>query len=135
MHSTTDEIRIQASGSITLNAGQSQIVIRGGDITMSCPGTWTVKGATHDWMGGGSATPALSALPDSRAKLFDRQVKLVNELTGEPMAGVPYKAVTSDGDTHYGTTDENGLTMLVSTVNSQSVDFYWGVTPNDGGSL
>ena len=44
VQSTTDEVRIQASKSITLTAGQSQIVIEGGDITFSCPGTWTVKG-------------------------------------------------------------------------------------------
>lgn len=55
VQSTTDEVRIQASQSITLTAGQSQIVIEGGDITFSCPGSWTVKGASHDWLGGGSA--------------------------------------------------------------------------------
>ena len=44
MQSTTDEVRIQASKSITLTAGQSQIVIEGGNITFTCPGTWTVKG-------------------------------------------------------------------------------------------
>jgi type VI secretion system secreted protein VgrG len=45
VQSTTDEIRVQASKSITLTAGQSQIVIEGGNITFTCPGTWTVKGA------------------------------------------------------------------------------------------
>ncbi|TAK94720.1 MAG: type VI secretion system tip protein VgrG, partial [Aquabacterium sp.] len=53
IQSTTDEIRIQASDSITLTAGQSQIVIKGGDITFTCPGTWTVKGAAHEWGSGG----------------------------------------------------------------------------------
>ncbi|TBO31110.1 type VI secretion system tip protein VgrG [Aquabacterium lacunae] len=129
VQSTTDEIRIQASNSITLTAGQSQIVIQGGDITFMCPGNWTVKGAGHEWGGGGAGGAALMALPDSRVKLFNRQAKLVNELTGEPMAGVPYKAVSPEGDVQYGSTDENGLTMLVGTVSSQNVEFHWGVTP------
>jgi type VI secretion system secreted protein VgrG len=48
IQSTTDEVRIQASDSITLNAGQSQIELKGGNITFTCPGKWTVKGAMHD---------------------------------------------------------------------------------------
>lgn len=63
VQSTTDEVRIQASDSITLTAGQSQIVIQGGDITFICPGKWTVKGAMHDWAGGGSGAARLMALP------------------------------------------------------------------------
>jgi type VI secretion system secreted protein VgrG len=94
-----------------------------------------VKGASHDWMGGGSGAASLSALPDSRVKLFNRQAKLVNELTGEPMAGVPYKAITSEGEVQYGSTDEDGLTMLVATVSPQSIEFQWGVTPNLKGGL
>lgn len=75
----------------------------------------------------------MMALPDSRVKLFNRQAKLVNDLTGEPMAGVPYKATTPEGDVHYGTTDENGLTMLVPTINPQSIEFHWGVTAHSKG--
>ena len=54
VQSTTDEIRIQASESITpCQQARSAIVIKGGDITFTCPGNWTVKGATHDWGSGG----------------------------------------------------------------------------------
>ena len=63
VQSTTDEIRVQASKSITLTAGQSQIVIEGGNITFTCPGTWTVKGASHDWSGGGSEAASFKPLP------------------------------------------------------------------------
>ncbi len=63
VQSTSDEIRIQAAKRITLTAGQSQIVIEGGNITFSCPGTWTVKGASHDWGGGGSQSAMLPSLP------------------------------------------------------------------------
>jgi type VI secretion system secreted protein VgrG len=130
VQSTTDEVRIQASKSITLTAGQSQIVIEGGNITFTCPGTWTVKGATHDWLGGGSQPARLAGLPDSRARLFNRQFQLVNETTGEPIPGMPYCAVDGDGDRHYGTTDESGLTMLIGTLSPQDITVEWGVLPS-----
>ena len=69
-------------------------------------------------------------MPDSRAKLFDRQATLLNDLTGEPMAGVPYMAVTSEGDKQFGVTDERGMTLVVPTLSAQSVEFRWGVMPN-----
>ena len=57
-----------SAGFSTLTAGQSQIVIEGGDITFSCPGTWTVKGASHDWLGGGGqAVWAAAARPRTEA--------------------------------------------------------------------
>ena len=133
VQSTTSEIRIQASKSITLTAGQSQIELKGGNITFTCPGNFIAKASAHNWAGPGNGAASLTALPDSRVKLFNRQAKLVNDLTGEPMAGVPYKATTPEGDVHYGTTDENGLTMLVPTINPQSIEFHWGVTANSKG--
>ena len=38
-------------------------MIKGGDITFTCPGNWTVKGATHDWGSGGGGGASLMALP------------------------------------------------------------------------
>ncbi len=67
VQSTSDEIRIQAAKRITLTAGQSQIVIEGSNITFTCPGTWTVKGGSHDWSGGGSQAANLVGLPDAAA--------------------------------------------------------------------
>jgi type VI secretion system secreted protein VgrG len=63
VQSTTDEVRVQASKSITLTAGQSQIVIEGADITFSCPGSWTVKAGSHDWLGAGSEATSPLMLP------------------------------------------------------------------------
>ena len=97
VQSTTDEIRIQASRSITLTAGQSQIELKGGDITFTCPGTWTVKGAMHEWgAGGGGGGASLMALPDSRAKLFDEQIRAISKATGQPIAGQAYLARMPD---------------------------------------
>jgi type VI secretion system secreted protein VgrG len=87
VQSTTDEVRIFAKNSITLTAGQSQIQLKGADITMMCPGSWTVKGASHDWAGGGSGAASMQALPDTRVKLFDEQVRAVSKLSSTPIAG------------------------------------------------
>ncbi|PKF70728.1 hypothetical protein CW360_11975 [Pseudomonas fluvialis] len=76
VQSTTDEVRIQASKSITLTAGQSQIVIEGGNITFTCPGTWTVKGRGMIGRGGGSGEVSLlSAYAVSLTVINDRPHK------------------------------------------------------------
>lgn len=69
VQSVSDEIHIQASNSITLTAGQSQIVISGGDITFTCPGTFTVKAASHAWEGPGRGAGHVLEMPEGRAHL------------------------------------------------------------------
>ncbi len=87
VQSTDDEVRISASDSITLAAGQSRITLQGSDITFTCPGTFAVKGAMHEWGGGTSGSLSLQALPDTRVKLFDEQVRAVSKLSGRPVVG------------------------------------------------
>ncbi|MDI1260551.1 type VI secretion system tip protein TssI/VgrG [Aquabacterium sp.] len=129
VQSTTDEIRIQAKDSITLMAGQSQIVIKGGDITFTMPGKFTVKGAGHEWSGGGSKAANLPVMPDSRVKLFDQQIRAINEITGEAIEGLPYQLTTQSGDVFYGVTDELGRTLRVGAMSQESVVVRWGATP------
>jgi type VI secretion system secreted protein VgrG len=115
VQSTTDEIRVQASKSITLTAGQSQIVIEGGNITFTCPGTWTVKGASHDWSGSGSRAAQLMGLPDdllSDPLVFDEQFHIVN-VHGEPVSNTPFRVTGSNGQIWVGTTDAEGLTPRI----------------------
>lgn len=91
VQSTTDEVRIQAARSITLTAGSSQIVIEGGNITFTCPGTWTVKGASHDWLGGGSQSAGLMHLPDQRLTEPANWIDINRtDAEGLPMAGQKY---------------------------------------------
>ena len=113
VQSTTDEVRIQASKSITLTAGQSQIVIEGGDITFSCPGTWTVKGASHDWLGGGSQAAQLEALPEGVATEAPNEIELhyhYDDLS--PVKGSPYKVTFDNGTTLSGQLDDQGYKLL-----------------------
>jgi len=107
IQSTMDEIRVQASESITLTAGQSQIVIKGGDITFTCPGTWTVKAAAHDWGSGGSQAAQLQALPSS--KTFSERFQVKDSVTGVIKPNTRYW-LTVDGVTTEGMTDDQGWT-------------------------
>lgn len=109
VQSTTDEVRIQASKSITLTAGQSQIVIEGGDITFSCPGSWTVKGATHDWLGGGSQAASLPAMPSDGAQITDWiELDYRDPDTGEPVPSASYEIHFQGGAPFKGTLDSSG---------------------------
>ena len=119
VQSTTDEIRIQASESITLSAGQSAIVIKGGDITFTCPGNWTVKGATHDWGSGGGGGASLMALPSGgvtvQSPLTDPGYSIqfvIKGPKGSPIQGFPYEVVqkSTGHAVARGLTDENGCT-------------------------
>lgn len=113
VQSTTDDIRIQARDSITLTAGSSQIKLQGGNITFTCPGTWTVKAASHGWMGGGGRSAQLTGLPDARVGEQPRWLEL--ELRGweaAPLAKVPYEVTFTDGSKRHGTLDADGFAHL-----------------------
>jgi type VI secretion system secreted protein VgrG len=125
VQSTTDEIRIQAKDSIAINAGQSQMLLKGADITFTCPGNWTSKAATHDWMGGGSGVASIQALPDTRVKLFDEQVRAVSKLSGKPVARQPYTIKLPDGAKLEGVTDDDGKTARIATAVQEEIKLTW----------
>jgi type VI secretion system secreted protein VgrG len=112
--SVNDEISINANSKITLQAGQSAIVLEGANITFTCPGTFTAKGSSHPFGAGGSSAAAMAKLPDSRVKLFDEAFILIDKNTGMPLANYPYKIKRSDNTYEAGVTDEEGRTHLVT---------------------
>ncbi|MFX5476789.1 DUF2345 domain-containing protein, partial [Acinetobacter baumannii] len=69
--SVNEGLEIKARQKIVLQAGQASVTLEGGHITFACPGTFSVKGATHAFPGGASVSPDLMALPDTKYKLFD----------------------------------------------------------------
>jgi uncharacterized protein (DUF2345 family) len=62
--STTDSINVLAKDTIVLQAGQSTITLDGPNITIACPGNFTVKSGTHDWLGGENQAAQLPKLPE-----------------------------------------------------------------------
>lgn len=119
--SVNDEIEILANEKIRLVAGQSEVVLEGGDITFKCPGTWDVKGSSHAFTGPASEPASLAGLPDSRVKLYDEAFVLKDRDTGQPLANFPYRIKRTDGSYEEGTTDDNGHTHLVSSADVESL--------------
>lgn len=112
VQSTTSEIRIQASQSITLTAGQSQIELKGGNITFTCPGTWTVKAASHGWGGGGSGAARLAALPEGTASIQDWiALDYQDTDTAQGIAHAGYEIHFKGGSVVEGTLDAQGKAL------------------------
>jgi type VI secretion system secreted protein VgrG len=130
VQSTTDEIRIQASNSITLTAGQSQIVIQGGDITFMCPGNWTGKGAGHEWAGGGSQAASLVALPTGGVRMDPGTISIERQYhDAEALAGTPFEAVLSDGSKRTGVLDGAGNAEITGVPAGMMADIRFGQMP------
>lgn len=127
VQSTTDEIRIQASNSITLTAGESQIEIKGGDITFTCPGTWTVKAASHDWGGGGRGEAILPLLPAGQVGIapdparHDQFFVLRWANSGRPMKQQAFRIRQSNGSLLSGVTDANGRSPILDTASKEEL--------------
>lgn len=132
--SVNDEITITAKERIEIVGGDSKVVLNGGNIEFVTPGSFTVKAATHSWAGGGSGSAALTTLPDGRAKLYREQFRALNQITGEAVAGMPYRMELADGSVLSGVTDENGKTEAVSTSDPQAIKLYW-IAKTDSDSL
>ena len=118
-----------AKSQILLSEGGGAFIdLNGTDITIGAPSSVSVKGASHDFMGAASVSAALPALPDTRVKLFDEQIRAINERTGEPIVGLPYKLTTASGDIYYGITDQEGKTIRMPTISAEKIEVVWGVT-------
>jgi uncharacterized protein (DUF2345 family) len=67
-----DRIDILAQQKVVLQAGNSAITLEGGNITFSCPGTFTVKAGQHPFMGGESGEAGIESLPQGLVQLKGR---------------------------------------------------------------
>lgn len=127
--SVNSEITVSAQSKIELIAADSGITLDGGNITFTTPGTWSAKGALKELVGGASGSATLPALPDSRVKLYSEQFRAIDKATGQPIAGQAYRLVMADGSAINGHTDENGLTMRVSSADMESIQLFWETDP------
>ncbi|MFD0739814.1 type VI secretion system Vgr family protein [Lysobacter koreensis] len=125
---TDERIDVLASKKIVLQAGQTQVTLEGGNITFACPGNFTVKASENPFLSGARDAAILAKLPDTRIKRFDQQFQLINELTGEPVEGMPYKLLLASGDEYFGSTDHEGKTLRVGSVASEEAKVVWGET-------
>ena len=112
VQSTTSEIRIQASQSITLTAGQSQIELKGGNITFTCPGNFIAKASAHNWAGPGSGAASLVALPEGAASIQDWiALDYQDTETAQGIAQAGYEIHFKGGSVVKGTLDAQGKAL------------------------
>jgi type VI secretion system secreted protein VgrG len=111
--SSNDEIRIVASTSITLTAGQAQVKLDGANIDFVCPGSFTVKGATHEWAGGGNAPAQIEALPVGAVGQLTHFIEVERRyFDSSPVQGAPVKISFADGSVRTGHLDASGRLRL-----------------------
>lgn len=67
----------------------------------------------------------MQALPDSRVKVFDEQVRAVSKLTGKPVVAQSYMATMPDGATINGITDEDGKTLRIASATPDQIKVTW----------
>lgn len=107
--SSNDEIRIVANTAITLTAGQAQVKLDGANIDFVCPGSFTVKGAAHEWGGGGSGSAALPSLPTGTTEIQDWiALDYRDPETGEAVPEAGYEIHFEGGPVLAGTLDAQG---------------------------
>jgi type VI secretion system secreted protein VgrG len=132
--SVNDEIRIQANSRIEFVAGQSSVVLDGGDITFTCPGKFEAKTSTHAFLGGGSAAASLPALPAGVVKpqpperslfvKYDEQVVFKDNL-GQAVEGRLRYHITNTADSTQnvaGNSPTGGETPRIDTPSAQPLE-------------
>lgn len=67
--SSSDTVNVFAQTKIVLTSGQSTVTLEGGNITFACPGTFTVKGGAHGFVGPLSGNASISPLPNGTVEL------------------------------------------------------------------
>jgi type VI secretion system secreted protein VgrG len=123
--SVNGEIHINAQSKIEIIGGDSSIVLDGGDITFTTPGTWAAKASAVGFLGGASAAAGLPALPIGNVvppdlqyslfEIYDEQFRLVGPDGDTPLVGQSYQVISDDGQVWSGTTDSDGLTARIVT--------------------
>jgi type VI secretion system secreted protein VgrG len=105
--SVDGEIRIQAAQRIDIVGGESSIVLDGGDITFTCPGTFAVHGSGHAFEGGAAEPASFEALPSGQTANNWIETSLKG-YGGQYMSGIGYELTFADGSKRTGTLNGSG---------------------------
>lgn len=76
------------------------------------------------------ASPLAAASSEQRGQ-YSGAFRAVDERSGEPVAGLPYRIELPDGRTVRGVTDKDGLTRHVSSDTPDTVKLYWEAEASD----
>ena len=131
--SVNDEITVSAQSRIELVAGQSSIVLDGGNIDFSCPGNFTVKGSGHAFLGGGSASAKLPDLPygvlPGAGPFIGSYV--MHKTDERPFQGYRYRIIDGDRVLQEGRTSDVGETGMVTTDRASFIEAHKTIMRDD----
>lgn len=102
-----EHVLITANEHITLMCGGAYLTLKGGNIELGMPGTFTVKAGKHSLVGPAHASTAFNTW--SKAP-FDERVRVVRG--GKPLPNYRYALIHSDGARVEGVTDMDGWAAL-----------------------
>ncbi|MFN3914078.1 MAG: DUF2345 domain-containing protein, partial [Aquabacterium sp.] len=102
-------------------SGGASIVIEGGQLTVQCPGTLTIKAGKKSMVGPGTLAQAMNAM--SGPSKFDEEMVLTWPFDGLPVANRRYEIKRGDGSVIRGTTDAAGKTGLQKSYFMEALSF------------
>jgi len=121
--STQCDVGISANKHLLATAASAYLKLEGDNIELGAPGTIEFKAAKKTWASPQAAQTHSVKLPTSR--LNDEQFLLKDELSGEPMAMVPYRIELEDGTEFTGITGPDGRTERTRTgARKQGIKIY-----------
>ncbi len=106
--SVNGEIELLAK-TIRLVAGNAEIVLDGGNITMRCTHVWDAKGSNHAFMGPASEAAQLPALPQGTEKIPTWIEIAHRDAESAPFAGQAYKIFFEGNQVVSGKLDAKGF--------------------------
>lgn len=80
---------------------------------------------------GGGGVAAANVAAATAAKQYTGAFRAVDEQTGQPVAGLPYRIELPDGSTVRGITDNDGNTQRVSSTDPATIKLYWEAEANN----
>ena len=102
-------------------AGGANITLEGGNITVMCPGTITVRASTKSFVGPETYSQGMNAWPKSTP--FDEQYTLRWPYDDASVCNRAFEIVRGDGSVIRGKTDANGRTGLQKSQFIEALSF------------
>ncbi|MCX9154502.1 type VI secretion system tip protein VgrG [Niveibacterium sp. 24ML] len=129
--STHASIQVSAKSHVQLTAAGAAIQIKGGNITLTAPGSVKFKASQKNLTGPASASSSASlAKGDAaleRLQRLDEQFVLRDKESNEPLAGAPYRIVDESGAVvASGVTNQEGRTRRVRSARGGVLKVFWG---------
>jgi len=118
LSSSQQHITMAAKEHITLLCGGAYLRMADGNIELGMPGSFTVKAASHEFLGPVYASTEFNTWPQSE---FDERVRLVQR--GKPLPHHLYEIIRTDGARLTGVTDADGWAEVQQGVSIEACEF------------